>query len=373
MSRFFRGIWNLITALKNALGNLIFLAIVIFILFAIISTETVTVPDSAALVLSPSGIIVDQKRAIDPLNDFLWGYQSGDSETLLKDILDAIDEAREDDRIKALVLDLEDLRGASMSKLEEIGNALDDFKQTGKPVYAFARQYSQSQYYIASHADRVLLKERSMPTLGGVFLTGLGSYQPFFKSAIDKLKINFHVFKVGEFKSAIEPFTRDDMSEEAKQNTSEWLGVLWRNYADTITSHRDITHEAFEAYTNRYDELLGQADNDPVKVAVDHGLVDEMIKEEDWIRMMQNAVGEGETDESFRQIDFKNYLQLTRPAIPAISPAGNKIAVITAKGTILDGEQPAGDIGSESISKLIRRAREDESIKALVLDLEDLR
>lgn len=366
MGSFFRGIWNFITHLKNALGNLIFLAIVVLLLLAVFGREAITIPEKAALVIDPSGIIVEQKRPLDPIDEFLSGYDDKESETLLRSMLDAIDEAADDARIKALVLDLEDLRGAGMSKLEEIGDALNDFKaRSGKPVYAFGPSYTQSQYYLASHADKVFLNSQSFQSFGGVFLTGLGVYPTYFKSALDKLKINFHVFKVGEYKGAVEPFTRDSMSEASKENNRQWLGVLWDEYSKTVVENRGLSRQAFEAYTNEYDVLLGKSGNDPAALAIDQGLVDEKINKADWIDRMVELVGR--TDGSFNKIGYRDYLGITRPPFPDISPATNTIAVITAKGNILEGEQPAGSIGSDSLTRLIKRARENDSVKALVL------
>lgn len=367
----FRGTWNFITGLKNALGNLLFLAILIFVLFVVLTSEKVSVPDTAALVIDPGGIIVEQKRALDPVNQFLSGYDEQEAETLLRDILQAIESAQDDKRIKALVLDLEDLQGAPMSKLQEIGAALETFKQSEKPVYAFGPRYTQSQYYIASFADKVYLNEQSFQSFGGVFLTGLGVYPTHIKSAMDKLKINFHVFKVGTYKGAVEPYTRDNMSEESREANQQWLGTLWQEYVDTITTNRDVTAQAFEKYTNEYDVLLGEADNDPAKLAVDQGLVDAQIDRGAWINEMRGLVGKSKRPESgFNQIGFRDYLSVTNPPIPDISPASNKIAVITAKGTILDGEQPAGDIGADTVSRLIQLARDDNRVKALVMRID---
>ncbi len=256
-----------------------------------------------------------------------------------------------------------------MSKLEEIGNALDEFRrESGKPILAFAPSYSQSQYYLASHADKIYLNEQSFQSFGGVFLTGLGIYPIHFKSAMDKLKVQFHVFRVGQYKGAVEPFTRDDMSPESKEANRQWLGVLWNEYTDTVVNNRDITPAAFDRYTNEYDALLGEAGNDPARLAVTQGLVDDLVGQEEWVDIMRDAAGKSGAD--YTRIGFRDYLRITRPPIPDISPAANKIAVITAKGTIYDGEQPSGNIGSDSISRLIKQAREDKSVKALVLRID---
>ncbi len=366
--RLLRGLWNFITAAKNAMVNLIFLAIVIFVMVALFSSDSVSVPDYAALVIDPSGNIVEQKQAINPMAQFLSGYENDDAETRLKDILDAIDSAATDSRIKILVLDLRKLQGTSFSRLEEIGNALEKFKQSGKSIYAFGKSYSQSQYYIAAHANELFLDKHSHQLLGGVFLTGLGVYPMYYKSALEKLKIRFHIYKAGRYKSAVEPYERDDMSPESKLATKTWLDQLWSNYVQTIVTQREISEDSFNRYTNRYDELLSAAENDPNLLAVQQDLVDDLMTRSEWITVLQDIVGKN--GNSYSHIGLQDYLAATRAQIPKISPGSNKIAVITATGTIYDGEWPAGYIGSESISKLIRQAREDTTVKALVMRID---
>lgn len=370
MIRLIKGIWHGITATKNAIGNLIFLGLAIFVLVAIFSSERTTIPESTALIVNPFGIIVDQKRIIDPFSRFLSGYEydNEDSETLLRDVLEAIENGGADKRVKALVLDLHRLRGASMSKLEEIGIAIEKFKETGKPVYAIAPSYSQTQYFIAAHADKVYLDKQSFQTFGGVFFTGLGVYPTYFKAASDKLRINFHIFKAGLYKGAVEPFLRNDMSAAAREANLGWIGVLWDEYRDTIVKQRNITPESFTRYTNQYDEVLAINGNDSAQMAVSEGFVDAIISKKAWVQEMQSIVGASKS--TYNHVSLKHYLLATRPPIPVFDPAAKKIAVITASGTIYDGVRPAGDIGGDSISKLIRAARNNEQVKALVVRID---
>jgi protease-4 len=365
LGRFLRGFWDLLTATKNATFNLIFLMLVIFLLVGLFSSDTVSIPQSAAMVINPTGIIVEQKKVVDPLSQFMSGYENEDAETLLKDVLDAIDAAASDARIKVLVLDLNRLRGAGFSKLEEIGNALDRFKQSDKPVYAFGRSYSQTQYYLAAHATEIYIDEKSHQMFGGVFLTGLGIYPTYFKSALEKFKIKYHVYKAGLYKSAVEPYERDNMSEQAKLANLSWLGVLWDKYRQTVVVNRGISNENFDHYTNNYDALLEIAESDPNLLAVQQNLVDDTITRSEWIGMLKDIVGSD--GKQYNQISYRNYLAAIRPAIQTLNPASNKIAVITASGVIYDGERPPGEIGSDSIVRLIQQARGNRSVKALVL------
>ncbi|MBV1879375.1 MAG: signal peptide peptidase SppA [Pseudomonadales bacterium] len=365
VGRIFAGAWRAIGVARNTTFNLIFLLLAGFILLGIFSTESISVPESTALIINPTGVIVEQKKSLDPFAEFLSGYENNDTETRLIDILDAIETAATDDRVKVLVLDLSKLQGAAFSKLEEIGNALETFKHSGKPVYAFAKSYPQNHYYIAAHSDQIFLDQNSHQMLGGVFLTGLGVYPTYYKAALDKFKVNFHIYKAGLYKSAVEPFERNSMSDVARSANLSWLTHLWQEYTQTIITQRDISSADFKHYTNHYDELLSKAAGNPNLLAVQQGLVDDTISYAKWQDMLTNIVGPAGT--SFSQIGLKDYLDATRPALPLNSPDSNKIAVITASGVIHDGEQPAGSIGSDSIIKLIRQARQNQTVKALVI------
>ena len=362
LSRF----WQAVTATKNAIGNLLLIAFVIFILVSIFSVESESIPDSTALVINPTGVIVEQLQVVDPVSKFLSGYANENAETSLKDILDAIDAGAEDERIKLLVLNLDKLRGAGLSKLEEIGQRIDQFKQTGKPVYAFGDGFNQSQYFLASHADKVYINESSFGIYSGVFLTGIGTYPTYFKSALEKLKIKFNVYRVGNFKSAVEPYLRDNMSDDAKLSNKAWLNNLWHEYRSVVAHYRDISVDSFNRYTDTYDELLAAA-GDPATLAIQYGLVDDTLSIDEWYQTVNDVLGISDKEEGYEAVGFRGYLTQVRPAIPVVNPSSSKVAVITASGVIYDGERPPGEIGSDTLSQLINQARLDDSVKALVL------
>ena len=368
MRRLLNGIWNSITTLKNVLGNLLFLAITIIALIALFSrTDQILIPETAALVIDPTGAIVEQRRAIDPIAEFMGGDEE-ESETLLRDLTEAIKTASTDQRIKILVLQLDGMRDVSMSQLQTLGAALNDFSASGKEIYAFADSYSQDQYYLAAHADHLYLNDQSLQVFGGVFLTGLGVYPTYFKAAIDKLKIQVHVFKVGTYKGAVEPFLRNDMSVAAQEANLGWIQVLWDEYLDQIARLRGIDKTKLNQYIDHYPELLANTGSDAGMLAVEQGLVDQLMSRQQWRDELQDLVGSDERD--FQQIDFRNYLLAAEIPIPTLNPGTDKIAVIIAKGTIYDGEQPAGSIGSDSVSALIKQAREDDRVKALVMRID---
>lgn len=252
-----------------------------------------------------------------------------------------------------------------MAQVSDLGDALDAFKTMGKTVYAWGGGYTQSQYFLAAYADKIFVNDTSLQVFGGVFMTGFGVYPTFYKEALDKLKVTMHVFKVGTYKGAVEPFLRDDMSSESKEANLGWLTVLWDNYAKTITEKRDISRAEFDQYISEYDTLLAEAAGDASLLAVQRNLIDERISPQKWTEHLQDIVGKNGA--SFNQIDFRQYLAATRPAISTANPAVDKIAIIKAKGTIYDGYQPEGTIGGDSLSKLIIKAREDNTVKALVL------
>ena len=370
IKRFFRSLrrilrlfWDGVSVVRRFVGNLLFLLLVVLILSLLLFGRGPEVPDGAALVLSPSGYIVEQKTP-SVLSGKLFGSEA-QAETLLKDIIDVIDYARDDRRIKLLVLDLRQMAGAGPSKLQDIGAALNRFKDSGKQVIAHGDFFSQPQYYLAAYADNVYLSP-----MGGVGLFGYGLYRTYFKSALEKLRINFHVFRVGTFKSALEPFLRDDMSPYARESNLAWLNELWNHYKTDVATQRNFDPLSLDDYINHFPAHLAKFDGDTARLALNQGLVDD-IKTRDQVRQeLMDLVGEDNDSGTFKQIEFDEYLQIIRPHLALKNPLLPRVGVIIAKGMILDGDQPAGTIGGDSLSDLIRQAREDEKIKSLVLRID---
>ena len=286
-------------------------------------------------------------------------------ETLLKDIIDVIDHAKDDQRVQALVLDLHDMGNAATSKLADIGEALKRFKTGGKPIYASADYYGQQQYYLAAHADHLYLHP-----MGGVALTGFGIYRNYFKSALEKLMIQFHVFRVGTYKSALEPFLRDDMSEYAKEANLSWLSVLWDTYTATIAELRGLPPETVDDYINNVSENLSLVKGDTAQLALDHGLVDALKTRDEVREELIALVGEDAEEMTINQIQFDDYLAAIQLQRRQNREDTSKVGVIVAKGIILNGVQPAGKIGGDTLTDLIRQARLDDEVKALVLHID---
>ena len=360
-----KAIWNFITAVKNATGNILFLGLLGLIIFAIASRQSSQVPESAIMILDPEGIIVEQKRAVDPFEQFLAGDSMEDEETLSRDIIDSLQLATEDERIKGVALDLSKLGGGSLSIYGEISEAIELFKESGKPVYAFATGYAQSQYYLASFADKIYVDSDSHPFLGGVFLQGFGSYPLYMKAAIDKLSISLHVMKAGVYKDAAETLTRDSMSDYSRESSQLLVDTLWGHYLSGIADQRGLTPDEVSNYIANYADILAANDADFNQVAIDRGLIDASLSRVEWRTEMQELAGV--TGDTYNHIGYRSFLAATRPPVPVEDPTTDKVAVIVAKGPIYDGDQPPGTVGGDSLAKLIREARNARTVKAIVL------
>ena len=358
----FRSLWRLLNFTRLMLVNLLFLLVVLVIVFSVSQSETPSTPIEGALTLNLSGVLVEQRTQTDPTVQLLRQMDKGDeqpSEIVLSDLLWAIKSAGNDDRIKALVIKPQGLQGTSLSKLQEVTAAIDAFKESGKPVIAMADYYSQGAYLLAAHADHVLLNQS-----GAVLIEGLGVYQTYFKSALEKLNITPHVFKVGTYKSFVEPYTRDEMSPESKEANQRWLDQLWQSYVTDVAEQREIEPDAVAPNKDHFLELLRKAGGNAASYALDNGLVDQLATRDEMTQAVIKEVGEAD-DHGWKGVGLKEYLA----AIPEQYPQSGKdeVGLITASGAIMDGVQPAGTIGGDSLADLLAEARRDDQVKAVVL------
>lgn len=355
-------IWHALNGTRKLILNLIFFGILAAIIISIGSSEDIQVEDNSALVLNLAGSIVDQKQQVDPLEAaFKQGQNTNaDGEILLADVLYVIDNAAQDQRISTLVLDLADLKRAGISKLQSIGDALNRFKESGKKVVAIGNYYEQNQYFLASFADTIYLNPQ-----GGVSLDGLSMYNQYFKSALDKLKVKAHIFRVGTFKSAVEPYIRDDMSDAAREASSALLADVWQSYTQTVAGNRNIEPNSLVPDATTYLAELDKANGDSAAMAINMKWVDSLATTEDFRQTMLETVGKASSGDSFKQVSFYDYLTLVTP-LPSFVEQ-DSVGIIVASGTILNGTQPAGQIGGESTAELLRKARFDKHVKALVL------
>lgn len=352
-------LWRAVNGLRVLIFNLVFVLVVVAVVMVLMRPE-LPLPASAALVIAPSGVLVEQREIEDPLA-LLRAGGAPDPQTALSDLTEAIAAARLDDRIKALVIEVDDLDGAGLSKLAELRTAIEAFKTSGKLVLARGERYTQGQYYLASVADEVHLAPD-----GFVLVTGLARYVSYFKGALDKLGIKMHVFRVGEYKSFSEPFTRTDMSDEDRANSRDLLDGLWNVFRNDVSASRRITLDVLDNYVIDYGAALEASGGDAALAAQRTGLVDRLSTRDEWAAMLKDRVGE-DGDGDFNQVAVDDYLAHHR-ALAA--PASAKIAVLVVQGGIIDGTSSTGSVGGDSFAELVREARDDESIKALVVRID---
>jgi protease-4 len=353
------GFWKLITWLRMATFNLLFLLILFVVLGTVFAPKHLPVPQEGPLLLTPSGFLVDQKAYKSPTMLLMEPSDEMPAETVVRDLVNAIQVAATDPNVSALILDLSHLMGGALSKLEEVGQALQIFKASGKPIIAYGDNYTQSQYYLASYADEIYLND-----MGAVLVTGFGLYRHYMEEGLDKLDVNVHVFRVGEFKDFIEPFIRNEMSQASRQHNMRWLHELWGVYTSRIESLRELPKGAIDDFVNNLDIHMARADGNSARMALEHGFVDVITSRVAVHEMLMERFGTNHFGDSFKAIPHDQYLARIQTAHP-IKP--ERIGLIVASGSILEGEQPAGNIGGDTLSRLIRQAREDETIKALVV------
>lgn len=347
-----------ISFLRVALLNLVFIISLVMIYITLQRFEPPTVPSAAVLWLNPTGVIVDQYSFNDPLMKYLSPEQVA-QETSLSDITTAIELAANDEKIKAVVLDVDKVSGVGLSSINSIHKALAKVKAADKPIYAFSRGLRQHQYLLVSVADQIVLHP-----MGYVAINGYGAYRDFMKSALDNLLIDVHIFRVGEYKSAMEPYLRDDMSPEAKEANQVWLTALWKNYTETVAHNRALDPEDIEAYVNDVVQQLTQAGGNVAELARQAELVDGLGTGEtfwDYVKEQLPAIADIDKPAIGLQTYLTANLQL---ALPAEKDA---VGIVTIEGNIVDGEAPPGAAAGDSVAELLRTAKDNDSIKAVVL------
>jgi len=357
-----KGTWGIINTIRKVVINLFVLVLVIALVAMAFTSDSPKIAKVTALEIKPNGRLVEQLTAqsFDQLVDEARGAQT--PETLLKDVIDAIEAAKDDDRVQVLVINLSSFSGARLTKLQDVGEAITQFKESGKKVVAVADTYGQDAYYIAAHADEIISH-----SMGGMIIEGFGRYRMYYKEGLDKLGIDVHVFKVGTFKSAVEPYLRDDMSEFAKEANEEWLGDLWRIYLDEVAAARGITTQKLNEYAQELPRLVGEVNGDATKAALDNGLIDQALTRVEMRDYLISLVGKDEETHSYNKVGLNNYLKTIKSDRFGRTAKGDKVGVIVARGTILDGKQPSGTIGGDSTAALIAKARNDDDVKAIVL------
>lgn len=360
---FFKWTWRVLNFVREMVLNLFFIFLVLVgvgIWMQIGNGSNSEQTARGALLLDISGVIVDKpstNHRLGALGRQLFGASSDRlQENSLFDIVNAIRQAKDDRNITGIVLDLKNFTGADQPSMRYIGKALREFRDSGKPVFAVGENYSQGQYYLASFANKIWLSPQGQVDLHGFATNGL-----YYKSLLDKLKVSTHVFRVGTYKSAVEPFIRDDMSPAAREADSRWIGELWQNYLHTVSANRQISPQQLFPGAQAIIDGLTSVGGDTAKYALDHKLVDALASSADVEKALTKQFGWSKTENNYRAISYYDY-SLKTPA-----DNGGTIAVIFANGAIMDGEETPGNVGGDTTASQIRDARLDPKVKAIVL------
>lgn len=360
---FFKWTWRVLNFVREMVLNLFFIFLVLVsvgIWMQIGNGSNSEQTARGALLLDISGVIVDKpstNHRLGALGRQLFGASSDRlQENSLFDIVNAIRQAKDDRNITGIVLDLKNFTGADQPSMRYIGKALREFRDSGKPVFAVGENYSQGQYYLASFANKIWLSPQGQVDLHGFATNGL-----YYKTLLDKLKVSTHVFRVGTYKSAVEPFIRDDMSPAAREADSRWIGELWQNYLHTVSANRQISPQQLFPGAQAIIDGLTSVDGDTAKYALDHKLVDALASSADVEKALTKQFGWSKTENNYRAVSYYDY-SLKKPA-----DNGGTIAVIFANGAIMDGEETPGNVGGDTTASQIRDARLDPKVKAIVL------
>lgn len=349
-------VWRLLVGIKDAL-SLVFLLLFFTAVFLILSSRpSPGAVRDGALLLNLDGSVVEEISPIDPLNALLSSAVPT-REFAARDLVRAIDAAREDKRIKAIALDMSTFLGGGHVHMLEIGEALDRFRATGKPILAYAVAYTDDSVLLASHATEVWVDP-----MGGAAITGPGGERLYYGGLLERLKVKAHVFRVGTHKSAVEPYMLSGMSPEARENYQQLYGSLWQEWQATVRRARPQANIA--QVTSDIPAWLASSGGDLAKAAIAAGLADRAGTRVEWGERVAQVAGEDSWDETpgaFAHSELEAWLADKAPAT-----SGNAIGVITIAGEISDGQAGPGQAGAQRIGRLLDDALDDD-LKALVV------
>ncbi|MEG7474135.1 signal peptide peptidase SppA [Serratia marcescens] len=358
----FRWTWRLLNFIRELILNLFLVLLILVgvgIYLSFQSSSTSTAPARGALLVDLSGVVVDQPSVNNRVRQ--WGREllgassSRLQENSLFDVVDSIRKAKDDKNITGMVLQLNDFAGAYQPSLRYIGKALREFRDSGKPIFAIGDSYNQTQYFLASYANKIYLSPQ-----GAVDLHGFATNNLYYKSLLDMLKVTTNIFRVGTYKSAVEPLIRDDMSPAAREADSRWIGGLWQNYLETVAANRQLTPQQLFPGAAGVLSGLQAAGGDTARYALDNKLVDELASRTAIENQLVKAFGWDKQANDFNATSIYDY----QPKPDANQ--GGKIAVVFANGAIMDGPQTPGNVGGDTTAAELRQARLDPAIKAVV-------
>src|SRR5437763_1578354 len=358
---FFSGLWRGLDGLRKVLHLIVLLAI-FAVLVGVLRAGVPRIPARAALLIAPQGELVEQLSG-DPVTRAVEEARGeGHAETLLWDLTDSVHAAASDRRVQALALDLEKFAGATQVTLEELAGALREFRASGKKVIAYGTEVTQERYYRAAQADEIY-----PAPMGFVLLDGYDRYRTYLKDALDKLGVDINVFRVGAFKSAVETYTRTSMSPEDREESRSYLNALWSSYQQAVTRARNLPADALTKYVATLAKTVPAAGGDAPQVALQAGLITGIRSRLEVERRLIELVGQDDSSGSFKSVPAADYVRYASAEKKRHADGKPRVGVIVAAGEILDGDQPPGTVGGESTARLIRAARLDKDVKALVL------
>lgn len=365
IGKLFRAIWTGVDGFRKVIHLVLMIFVFVVMLAALGSgADAVKIKDGTVLLLNPSGVLVHELSSGELDLELLRMNDDPPPETLVRDVVRALRHAAEDDRIAAVLVDIDGLGGGGFTKLQDIAAAMRAFRESGKPMVSYSRWYGQNGYLLAAQADEVFVHD-----YGGVDIRGMGRWRLYYAEMFRKLGIDPHVFRIGEYKSFVEPYFRDDMSDEDRQSAEQWLGALWGEYQREVTQGRELASDALDQYAAGLTQALEDAGGDLARVNLEAGLVDAIHNEETFKAYMAERFGDSE-DGEYNKVGFADYLTVADRENPPYSDDENKVGVVVVAGSIIDGSAGPGAAAGDSIAKLVRHAAEEDSIKALVLQVD---
>lgn len=358
--RFLLGIWHFINGSRKVFLNLVFLLFVYVLYVLLQPPEIARLKPDSTLVIRPYGDVVEQYTTTALDRAIRDATAQERSETRLRDMLEAIHRAAGDSDISQLVLDPNYMWSIGLAALNDLGHALDAFRSTGKPVIALADHLDQNQYFMAALADEIWLNPN-----GSIWIDGFSSYRQFYREGLEKLAVEINLFRVGKYKSAMEPFIRDDMSDEAKEAGRFWLNNLWQQYLETIAKNRGLILQNLQESIDDLPNQIEAVDGNFAQYALNLGLVDRLMTAPEARQELARRGTPDQAGDAYRAVGMHDYLALTAPFLSQTN--ARKIAIVVAEGEIVSGRHPAGRIGSISTAEQLRRVALDPKVASLVL------
>lgn len=368
VAEFFVGLWNVMNFTRRLIVNFIFFGLLLLFLLVVLAIAgaggTKPILDNTALVIAPTGPLVEQYSSDPAERAFKHALgDDEDDEIQLRDLLRVLDAAKDDERIERVVLKLDRMQASGMASLREVADAIAKVKASGKEVVAYGEMMDQKQYLLAAQANEIYLDP-----MGGMLLEGLGRYRQYYRQGLqDKLGVDVHLFKVGEYKSAAEPYVLDAASPQAKEADLFWMNDVWQRYLADISRARKLDPAKVAEGIDQLPSGIAAAEGDLARYAVQQKLVDGLKTPEEVGDMLaERGAGDSDAEDGYRQVSFDAYLAHLNAKVNPLDERP-KVAVVVAEGEITGGEQPPGTIGGESTAELLRDARDDDKVKALVL------